>query len=190
MAIAYQSSAWNNFCTFCYFCGTSREYLSTSMQPIRDYYANPIRPPEILLKVRAGTTGRRILQHLLPIPQDAPKRPRNHRHHPLRQETASPRRQVPLRGVLHRPASHRLDFFLCHTDLRSALPLATEGTQDCHTDLFLCPAEIKEIKEIILTQFCQMTVITMTALFVVITASTRGYSTNLVFKKKLICEDL
>ena len=33
-----------------------------------------------------------------------------------------------------RPASHRLDFFLCHTDLRSALPLATEGTQDCHTD--------------------------------------------------------
>ena len=54
MAIAYQSSAWNNFCTFCYFCGTSREYLSTSMQPIRDYYANPIRSPEILLKIRTG----------------------------------------------------------------------------------------------------------------------------------------
>ena len=54
MAIAYQSSAWNNFCNFCYFCGTSREYLSTSMQPIRDYYANPIRSPEILLKIRTG----------------------------------------------------------------------------------------------------------------------------------------
>ena len=114
--------------------GRINKYSTISVQPIQDYYANPIRPPEILLKVRAGTIGRRIKSHLLPIPQDAPKRPRNHRHHPLRQETASPRRKVPLRGVLHRPASHRLIFFLCHTDLRSALPLATEGTQDCHTD--------------------------------------------------------
>ena len=27
MAIAYQSSAWNNFCTFCYFCGTYKKII-------------------------------------------------------------------------------------------------------------------------------------------------------------------
>ena len=38
MAIAYQSSAWNNFCNFCYFCGTYKkkyflcEYLVRTCQ--------------------------------------------------------------------------------------------------------------------------------------------------------------
>ena len=29
MAIAYQSSAWNNFCNFCYFCGTKQNLRGT-----------------------------------------------------------------------------------------------------------------------------------------------------------------
>ena len=41
--------------------GRINKYSTISVQPIQDYYANPIRPPEILLKVRAGTIGRRIL---------------------------------------------------------------------------------------------------------------------------------
>ena len=53
MAGASQPSAWKYFCYFFHFCGTQEKiHISVQLKP--DYYAKPIRSPEILLKIRTG----------------------------------------------------------------------------------------------------------------------------------------
>ena len=43
----------SHFLYFFYFCGTQEKiHISVQLKP--DYYANPIRSPEILLKIRTG----------------------------------------------------------------------------------------------------------------------------------------